>query len=275
MVRSAERTGDGAEGFGSRDHLWGGTTMTEFRLLGRLEMLQNTGPVPLTPPKVRQVLALLLLRAQQVVPADDLIAELWGENPPRTATSTLHTYVCRLRKTLACDPELGAGALQTGLKGYLLQVEPASLDLGRFRRLIDEAAAAEADGRHAEGLAAVDEALALWRGPGLADVPCGPVLEAYAAQLAEERLRAYELRFELAFALGLHREQIAPLRSLIALYPLHEWFHGRLIEALGRAGRRSEALAAYQHLHRLLNQELGLSPSLRVQRLQHQVLRAG
>lgn len=247
--------------------------MTDFSLLGSLQVRDGEQLMPICPPKVRQVLAILLLRANQVVPVDLFIEELWRHNPPRSATPTLQTYVYQLRKTLqghAARPD--ATMIRTQLTGYSLLVDPGRIDVMRFRQLVDSAAALHGSGEHEEALEGIRQALALWRGPELADVPHGPVLDAYAAQLAEERLHADEVQVKIAFALGQHRQQIAGLRQLVALYPLHEWFHGRLIEALARSGRRSEALAAYQRLRRVLSQELGLSPSAQAQRLQQAAL---
>ncbi|GLY32486.1 putative actinorhodin operon activatory protein [Kineosporia sp. NBRC 101731] len=252
--------------------------MTLFRLLGCLEITADEGedaPArPSAPPKVRQLLVYLLLRANQVVLTDDLIEELWGERPPRSAMATLQTYMCHLRKDLGRT--WGDGVrIETQPAGYRLHLAPDAIDVHRFRSLVEQAERVSRAGRHESALALLDQALTLWRGPALADVTRGPLLDAYAVHLEEERLRAQELRFDAAFALGLHRDQIAPLRALVRMHPLNEWLHGRLIEALVHTHRRGEALAAYHSLEEILDREMGVPPSEDVRQLQRQMLKVG
>jgi len=132
-----------------------------------------------------------------------------------------------------------------------------------------------AGGRPDLGSKALRRALALWRGPALADVTLGRALEAHVIHLEEQRIRALELRIQADMELGLHRELVGELRFLVATNPLNEWFHRQLIWTLGHCGRRSEALQAYQQLRRTLNEELGLDPSPDLQRLHQEVLSVG
>lgn len=250
--------------------------MSRFNLLGTLEIIKDGRLSVPTAPKVRGVLALLLVRANHVVDIDSIIAELWGVNPPRSAVTTTQTYVYHLRRKF--ERELtsdGAEMLCTAPPGYVLRVPEENLDVVRFERLARQGRALLEEDRYEEAARRLREALALWRGAPLSNVPVGRLLEAHIAHLEETRIRALELRIQADNALGRHRELIPELRSLVAAYPLNEWFHGQLIGALHRAGRRGEALRAYQNVRAVLGEELGLEPSVELQRLQRDVLTGG
>jgi DNA-binding SARP family transcriptional activator len=251
--------------------------MTRFEILGPLEVLHDGRVCTPTPPKVRTVLALLLLRANHVVMMDSLIRELWGDQPTRSAVTTVQTYIYHLRKLLSREGiDIGDGVvLDSRAGGYLLRLRPEQLDAEVFKRLVDDGRRLIDDGRAADGSAVLIRALALWKGAAVADVALGPALEAHAVHLEEQRLRALELRIQADLALGRHRELIGELRYLVSTNPLNEWFHRQLITVLGIAGRRSEALQSYQDLRRILHAELALEPSSETQRLHRQVLSAG
>jgi SARP family transcriptional regulator, regulator of embCAB operon len=249
--------------------------MTSFNILGALE-IECHGMVPLpSAPKVRSLLALLLVRAGQLVPVDAIIDELWGEAPPRSAVTTTQTYICQLRKKLdETGANHGVTMLETAPPGYLLRLGDDDLDAVRFYRL-STMGTTLAERGDTEGAGRVfRDALALWRGPALTNVVLGPLLSAHVAHLDELRIQALASRIEADMAQGRHRELVAELRSLVCAYPLNEWFHGQLIEALRRSGRRSDALVAYHHVRGLLQRELGLDPSAYLQRLHHAVLTA-
>lgn len=229
-----------------------------------------------TAPKARWVLALLVVRANQVVGIDSIIEELWGENPPRSAVATAQTYVYHLRRKVMRDGPADSGPLlETRPPGYLLRVPREAVDALVFERLAEEGRALLEDGQPREAAARLRQALGVWRGPVLADVPAGPLLSAHIPRLNEQRLRSRELLIQADLQLGRHRELVGELRSLVSSHPLNEWFHGQLIEVLNRCGRRGEALVAYQSLRNVLNEELGLEPSSELQRLQNAVLTAG
>src|SRR5947207_8915789 len=141
----------------------------DFRLLGPLELVRDDGPLPLGGPKPRALLALLLLHANETLPRERLIDELWGERPPATATKALQVYVSQLRKLL--EPEQ---PLETTPSGYRLRVAPGELDLHRFETLVADARTALAEGAPAEAASLLDEALSLWQGPPLADLAYEP-----------------------------------------------------------------------------------------------------
>lgn len=251
--------------------------MLKFQVLGPLEAIDGSHLCTPTPPKVRRVLALLLLRANQVVSMDALIEELWGEEPPLSAVGTAQTYIYQLRKIL--DPHGTQAAsgewLVTKPPGYLMRLAPSQLDAVDFETLSWQGRQMLDNGRPEQAAILLRRALDLWKGPGLANVRLGRLLEAHAVHLEEQRMRTLELRIQADAELGRHRELIGEMRSLVATHPLNEWLHGQLIVALSRSGRRGEALQAYQDLREVLSEQLGLDPQPELQRLQREVLTLG
>ncbi|MFF4775699.1 AfsR/SARP family transcriptional regulator [Microtetraspora fusca] len=247
--------------------------MLEFKVLGALEVLHDGRHCTPTPPKVLRVLAVLLLRANRVVPVETLIEELWGDSPARTAITTTQTYIYQLRKLIG---RRSTGSteeiLVTKWPGYLLRVPEGSLDAEVFDRLLARGRAELDEGRPEQAAETLREALAFWTDSPLANVPQGRILAAYASSLEEQRMRAIELRIRADSQLGRHAELIGELRDLVVEHPFNEWLHGQLISALNQVGRRSDALRAYQSVRSTLHKELGLEPSAQLQRLQHEVL---
>jgi SARP family transcriptional regulator, regulator of embCAB operon len=245
--------------------------MLTFKVLGPLEVVDGEETCTPTPPKVRRVLALLLLRANQVVPMDALIEELWGERPPVSAVATAQTYIYQLRKAL--DRRMpGQRWLLTKPPGYLMRVANDQLDTYRFETLSRQGRQLLEADRPAEAAQLLREALDLWNGPSLINVTSGRLLESHVVHLDEQYARTLELRIQADALLGRHRELVGELRCLVATHPLNEWLHGQLIVALSRSGRRSEALLAYQHVRDVLSDQLGLDPQPQLQRLQRDVL---
>lgn len=251
--------------------------MLQFKVLGPLEVLDGGRVCTPTPPKVRRVLALLLLRANQVVPMDAIIEELWDDQPPVSAVGTTQTYVYQLRKCLDRGdvPREGGEWLTTRPPGYLMSVHPDQLDASAFERLARQGRQLLDGGRPEDASRVLHRALALWNGASLANVGQGRLLGAHAVHLEEQRLRVLELRIQADAELGRHRELVGEMRSLVLKHPLNEWFHGQLIVALSRSGRRGEALEAYQNLREVLGSQLGLDPQPDMQRLQREVLTDG
>jgi SARP family transcriptional regulator, regulator of embCAB operon len=248
-----------------------------FEVLGPLEIIRENKKCTPTAPKVCRALALLLLRANYVVSTDALIGELWGEDPPRSAVTTTQTYIYQLRKSLDEDGSAPSenDLLLTKPPGYILRVEKDQIDAGICERLIAEGADLLEAGEPERAGACLRRALGMWRGPTLANIDCGSLLEAHAVHLDELRIRATELRVQADMELGKHRALIPELRSLVATHPLNEWFHEQLITALSRSGRRGDALEAYQDVRRILGDQLGLDPNPRLQRLQRSILGSG
>jgi DNA-binding SARP family transcriptional activator len=238
----------------------------EFRLLGTLEVVDGDRRVEIGGQKPRQLLGLLLVNANQVVSVDRLIDELWGEHPPETAANTLQVYVSKLRKSLS------SAALVTQPPGYVLQVDVEHVDARRFERLVREGRAALARGDARRASALLEDALALWRGPALAEFAFQRFAQAEIARLDELRLVALEERAEAELALGRHAELAGELEGLVAANPLRERLRGQLILALYRSGRQAEALAAYRTGRAALVDELGIEPSPELQRLERAIL---
>jgi len=238
----------------------------DFRILGPLETEEDGRLLTLGGPKQRALLALLLLHANEVVPRDRLIDELWGERAPETAATALQGYVSGLRKTL------GPERIATRAPGYLLQVEPDALDLGRFERFMREGRAALAAGDARQASEKFSAALALWRGTPLADVDSTPFAHAESLRLEELRLSALEEKFEAELALGHHAEIVAELEAFVAQHPLREKLRAQLMLALYRCGRQADALEAFQDVRRLLVGELGLEPSAALRNLEQAIL---
>ncbi|TYB60570.1 AfsR/SARP family transcriptional regulator [Nonomuraea sp. PA05] len=245
----------------------------KFCVLGTLRVLDGGREVTPTAPKLRQVLTFLLLRRNNIVQTTELIDELWGENPPSSALSTLQTYIYKLRKILSHDRvDSLEEILQTQSWGYMLTVEHDDLDLNQFERLLSEGVAALKRNETEKAAKSLAEALSLWRGLALADVAAGSLLSAYVASLEESRLRALELRIESDLRLGRHREVVGELKHLVSVHPLHEAFYAQLMNALHRSGRRWEALEVYQRLRATLVEEVGIEPSTETQRLHQSLL---
>jgi DNA-binding SARP family transcriptional activator len=235
----------------------------DFRLLGPLEVADHERALALGGVKQRSLLALLLLHANEVVAAERLIGELWGDAPPATAGKSIQSYVMRYRR------ELGAQRLTTRAPGYVLNVEPHELDVAVFERLRAEARRAEPP----RAAAKLREALALWRGSPLADLAYEPFAQTEILRLEELRLTALEERVDAELACGRHADLVAELETLIATNPLRERLRGQLMLALYRAGRQAEALQVYRAARRELAEELGLEPGEALRRLEQAILR--
>ncbi|PYC78544.1 AfsR/SARP family transcriptional regulator [Streptomyces tateyamensis] len=250
----------------------------KFRILGPLELYQDGAEdTPLTPgaAKLRVVLGTLLARVNEVVSADRLIHELWGEVPPRTAATTLQVYVSHVRKFLdAADPGYGRRALLTRAPGYLMRLDPDQLDLTVFERLHHTGRAALAAEDYLQASELLHGALTLWRGELLAGTPLGPMLERIANRLGEQRTTALEQRFRADLQLGRHAELIPELQGAAAEHPLREELHGHLMTALYRAGRQGDALRAFTEVRRTLVRELAVEPGVPLRRLQSRILAA-
>jgi DNA-binding SARP family transcriptional activator len=250
--------------------------IVHYKLLGAFEVAGSRDCTPAAP-KLRSVLALLLLHANRVVHLDTLIDELWGPDPPKSAVTIVQTYIYHLRKIFVAeqlDP-VAQRLIATRQPGYLFHTKPEQVDADIFDRLVRHGRDSMEDGHPRPAAASLGQALAMWTGPALANVPQGELLHAHAVHLEERRINALELRIEVDISLGRQRQLIPELSSLVYTHPLNEWFHGQLIAALSNAGRRGEALLAYQTLRKLLSEELGVDPSTALQLLQRQVLAPG
>jgi DNA-binding SARP family transcriptional activator len=237
------------------------------RLLGPVEVDGPDGAVRLGGAKERRLLVALALQAGHVVAEDGLVAALWDDAPPRTATKTLQNYVLRVRRALGRD---GAASIVTRPGGYLLA--GVSTDAARAEDLVDRARRCSAAGEHAAALAGFDEALALWRGAALAEFAGHAFARAEAARLTELRETAREDRVATLLALGRHREAVAAGEALVAERPLRERRWAQLMLALYRDGRQADALAAHRRLRATLAEQLGVDPGPAVRELEAAIL---
>jgi DNA-binding SARP family transcriptional activator len=244
----------------------------EFRILGPLEALDGKQRVTLGGSKLRAVLALLLLHPNETVSSDQLIDELWGEEPPATAAKALQVHVSRLRKALAGSGGGGGDVVVTRPHGYQLQIDLEQLDSHRFERLLAEGRRELASDRPERALPALEQAVSLWRGPPLADLTYEPFARTDIARLEQLRLAALEERIAADLALGRHADVVGELEALVADYPLRERPRGQLMLALYRSGRQAEALEAYRRTRSLFVEDLGIEPGRELQELEHAIL---
>ncbi|WP_245974247.1 BTAD domain-containing putative transcriptional regulator [Thermomonospora umbrina] len=227
-----------------------------FGILGTTEVtLADGSPVPVGGPRVRSLLALLLLEPGKVVTVERLIDGLYGESPPAGAANALQSQVSRLRRSL------GGGLVEFHPAGYRLAVEPDDVDVHRFERFTAEGRRALAAGDRTGAAELLREGLKLWRGEALADVADAPFADAQVARLDELRAAATEDLAEAELTLGRHRDLVDELQRLVTRHPLRERARAQLMRALYGAGRQAEALAVFEDTRRTLAEELGADPS--------------
>lgn len=234
----------------------------DFRFLGPLEVRSAGTPLPLGGHKQRGILAVLLLHPNAVVSVDILIEDVWGAEPPRTVQAYVQNCVSRLRTVL------GREVIETHPSGYLLRVDPDDVDALRFARTVEAARSLEAP----ERVAALSEALALWRGAPLAEFAYEPFVQAEVARLDELRLEALEARLDAELELGRHAAVLPELEALAARHPSRERLRYLQMLALYRAGRQRDALAAYQAARRELVETYGLEPGEALRALERMIL---
>lgn len=242
----------------------------QFRLLGPLEVECGGHLLDLDGSRERTVLALLLLFTNEVISTDTMITWLWGEEPPPTARHTVETYVSRLRKALATGGD--ECSIETTAGGYLLRIDPGSLDLRRFEWLCEEGRAALAAGEADRAAEKLDAALALWRGDSMTDPAFEPLAQLVAIH-SEERLAATEARFEAGLLRGEQATLIGDLQYFVERHPEREKALSLLMHALYRDGRQQEALDVYRQARSRCIDELGIEPSRELRNLQEAILR--
>ena len=241
--------------------------MTDYRILGPVEVSADGRVIEIGGPRLRRLLAILLLHANEPVPRAILVHDLWGDRPPAGAQGSLEVYISRLRKAL------GSPVLLTRPGAYCLQVDDGELDAHRFEQLVGQGRSELAADKPEPAAASLRAALQLWRGPALGDLGGESFAQVEAGRLEELRLGATEDRIEADLALGRHAEVVGELEALVAVHPLRERLHGQLMLALYRGGRQAEALNAYRAARQILVRELGLEPGPALQRLEGAILR--
>jgi DNA-binding SARP family transcriptional activator len=239
----------------------------EFLILGPLEVWREGRRVHIEGAKERAVLAFLLLHAGEAVLVDRLIDELWGDSAPATARKSVQVRVAGLRRALRGDVLLTRG------DGYLASLEPNQLDLHRFEQMLADGRDALAAGDPSAALATLDQALAMWRGPALADFTYESFAQPAISRLEELRVHALELRIEAELDLGRNARAIVELEDLVAAHPFRERLCAQLMLALYRDGRQAQALDVYRRTRQEFIAELGIEPGPTLQRLQQDILR--
>jgi DNA-binding SARP family transcriptional activator/tetratricopeptide (TPR) repeat protein len=243
-----------------------------FGVLGTLQATAEDSDEPgaVLAARLRTLLAVLLWRANQPVPADEITELVWDDAPPSGAREAIRALVMRLRRL---DTRIAA-RIVTRAPGYGIEVSADELDASRFEALTQQAGAAARRGRWPQAAQAGAAALGLWRGAPLADIPSQLLRDRWVPHLEQLRVQALDWRIEADLHEGRHQQLIPELQDLTARYPLREHFHGQLMLALVRSGRQAEALAAYQHVRSTLVSELGTGPGRELQTLHQRILRA-
>ncbi|GAB2862564.1 hypothetical protein GCM10022221_73050 [Actinocorallia aurea] len=249
--------------------------MLEIKVLGPLEAMGGGRSIAPTAGKPRQILALLALRAGEVVPVSTLVEEIWGENPPRSALTTMQTYILQLRRLIGqIAPGVAKNVLITRYNGYLLAADTVRVDAHLYNELAAAAMRCHEEGDYAEASRLSRQALTLWCGQVLIDVQKGMPLEIEVTCLEQSRISLLETRIDAELRLGRHHGILSELSMLVARNPMHENLCAMFMTALYRSGQQWRALGVFRQLRSALAAELGVEPSARLQRLQHAILTA-
>lgn len=247
----------------------------DIQVLGQVEVRLNGRSIVPQAGKPRQIIALLGLNVGKLVPVSTIVDELWGEFPPVSARTTLQTYIMQIRRMIrtadeSCDPKQ---VLVTRGDGYLLASTEANCDVYQFGALAGAGYRAMRAGRADEASAAFADALGLWRGPALVDVPVGMPLTHEVTRLQEQRLGVMEARFEAELQLGRHLDVVSELAYQVSLQPMNENLCAKYVLALYRCGRQAQAQTALRSLRNTLCEELGVEPSRATRELHGAILR--
>ena len=239
----------------------------QARILGSFQLEEGGRRIPMGGVRQRAVLVSLLLHANEVVPSEQILMDLWGEDSPPSAANSLQAAISRLRRVLP------PGRLITRAPGYALRIFPEELDVSQFEQLVSEGREALTAGAAEQAARTLRQALSLWQGPALADFRYEPFAQAEIVRLEELHLTCLEERVEADLALGLASVLVAELRRLVSEHPVRERLRGQLMLALYRDGRQTEALEVYREFRSVLRDELGLDPSPQLRELETAILR--
>ncbi|MFE5123428.1 BTAD domain-containing putative transcriptional regulator [Streptomyces sp. NPDC056669] len=242
-----------------------------YEILGPLRVIDGKNTKTIKAQKVEFLLVALVIRSDQVVSTDQLIREIWGEEPPRSATASLYVYISQIRKLLR-SAGTGESPVFTRPPGYMLTLGHDALDLNDFTRLLKEGRDHLRSRRYEAAVRAFGDALALGRGPLLADIARGPILQGFRTWLYEAQLECKEGLMEAHLAMGRHRELVSDLYLLSTEHPMREAFHRQLMLALHRSGCRGDALLVYRRVRQTLRDELGVEPGPALKDIQRVIL---
>jgi SARP family transcriptional regulator, regulator of embCAB operon len=242
-------------------------------MLGPLRVSNGENSSFISAQKVETLLAVLLIRSDQVVTTSQLMNEIWGEDVPRRAMAGIHVYISQIRKFLSCLGKL-EDPIVTRPPGYMLRLGSDELDFHSFLNQVSLGRQHSRLGRYEQAVACFEDALSLWRGPVLGEIHYSPILSGFATRLTETRVECHEILIDAELMLGRHRELIGRLYSVSADYPLHEAFYRQLMLALYRSDRQADALNVYQSARTVLNDELGLEPCRALQEIHQSILTA-
>jgi DNA-binding SARP family transcriptional activator len=251
----------------------------DIKLLGTFEASVGGVSFVSSASKQRQVLAVLTVNSGRTIPMSRLTEELWGTTPPRSSSTTIHTYIGKVRRALDLalhdDPRLeGKDVLATDGAGYRLNVAREDIDINRYDRLAAAGRRAVENGDFVNAARELKAALALWRGSAISDIAHGPLLMVETVRLEESRLSILDLRIEVELRLGRHRELLAELAGLCARFPMSENFYAQYMLALCRSGQLWRALEVFQRLRVTMVDQLGVDPSAKMRQL-HQAILCG
>jgi DNA-binding SARP family transcriptional activator len=241
----------------------------EFRVLGPLEIWEDSRRLELGGARQQIVVAMLLLSANRVVSVDRLVEAVYGADPPETARLQAQISISSLRRLLASHGR--AAAIATRTHGYEIQIGDGELDSERFARLIAVGAAAQEAGQLGQAVSCYRDALRLWRGPALDGID-SQLVQAAALRLDEQRIAVNEDRIAVELDLGRHHELVGELTELAGEFPLRERLRSQLMLALHRCGRTAEALQVYRETRRTLIDELGIEPGEELRQLERAIL---
>jgi DNA-binding SARP family transcriptional activator len=242
-----------------------------YEILGPLRVVDENGTSFVSARKIETVLAALVIRSDQVVAFDQLMAEIWGDQLPRRATAALHVYISELRKFLR-RPGRRENPVVTIAPGYLLRKGSDEIDFHQFLRLVDHGRTKLRECHYEEASAVFEEALGLWRGRPLDDLGASTIIGSFVTWLTELRLECLEMLADSNLKLGRHREIVGHLYSLTTENPFREAFYRQLMLALYRSDRQADALQVYHSVRKTLNEELGLEPCRALRDLQRAIL---
>ncbi|PKK13868.1 MAG: hypothetical protein BUE48_013635 [Thermomonospora sp. CIF 1] len=247
-----------------------------IKVLGPLEATRNGQSVAPTAAKPRQILALLALRAGEVVPVPTLVEEIWGEDPPRSALTTMQTYILQLRRLIGRSSDSGSAKdiLVTRYNGYLFPADAVTVDAQEYEKLAEQGNRAWERGDYVAAAELLRKALDMWSGEALVDVQRGMPLSVEATRLEQSRIGVLETRIDAELRLGRHHALLGELAMLVARNPMHENLCAKFMIALYRSGQQWRALEVFRQLRMALANELGVEPSARLQRLQRSILSA-